>query len=383
MRKTDHIRITSWFAAASMAAIVSSECGGRNIFASQTDRETAMTEVVQTESAPMTESVQTRTATEPETAQTEYDDASGIAEETEAAGTREYTDDLGRTVVLENEPERVAALIGSFADIWILAGGEESLAATSHDAWTSFDMNLGEDVEDLGSAKDISLEKLLASEPDLVIGSTSTGVDMELLPVLEETGIPTLYFDVDSFEDYLRMLKLCTEITGETENYQTYGEGIQEQVDNAIAMQDGSNPSVLYIRATGSSFKSKGSEGSVLGEMLEDLGCVNIADSDESLLENLSMEAILAADPDHIFIVYQGTDTQEAEDALEEGLFSNPAWETLTAVKEGRVHVMSHQMFNLKPNAQWGDAYEIAAEILYGDDTAGQSEVSSETESGS
>ena len=45
-----------------------------------------------------------------------------------------------------------------------------------------------------------------------------------------------------------------------------------------------------------SSGKVKNSENSVLGEMLAALGCVNIADSDASLLEELSMEAILAAE---------------------------------------------------------------------------------------
>ncbi len=287
-----------------------------------------------------------------------------------AAQAGEYTDDLDRTVELTQEPERVALLTGSFADIWCLAGGRDSLCAAAHDTWTSFDLNLSEEVVDLGSSKDISLEQLVASEPDLIIGSVSTQADMELLPVLEDMGIATLYFDVDNFQDYLRMLKVCTQITGEEENYETYGEGISAQVEDAISRQDGSRPSVLYIRASAGSCKSKGSEGNVLGEMLADLGCENIADNDESLLEDLSMEAILAADPEHIFIVYQGTDASEAEAQaqLEEMLFSNPAWESLSAVKEGRVHIMSHRLFNLKPNARWGEAYETVAQILYGED---------------
>ena len=34
------------------------------------------------------------------------------------------TDDMGRAVTLEAPPERVAVLIGSFAETWMLAGGE-------------------------------------------------------------------------------------------------------------------------------------------------------------------------------------------------------------------------------------------------------------------
>ena len=41
-------------------------------------------------------------------------------------------DDLGRTVHVEAPPQRVAALIGSFADVWCLAGGADTLAATAN-----------------------------------------------------------------------------------------------------------------------------------------------------------------------------------------------------------------------------------------------------------
>ena len=43
-----------------------------------------------------------------------------------------FTDALGREVTIPKEPERVAALIGSFADVWMLAGG--SVCATAEDA---------------------------------------------------------------------------------------------------------------------------------------------------------------------------------------------------------------------------------------------------------
>ena len=69
---------------------------------------------------------------------------------------------------------------------------------------------------------------------------------------------------------------------------------------------------VLPARAAGSGCKVKNSRDTVLGEMLADLDCVNIADTDKGLLESLSMEAILAADPDHIFLVLQGADPSAA-----------------------------------------------------------------------
>lgn len=275
-----------------------------------------------------------------------------------------FTDGLGREVTVDR-PQRVACLIGSFADIWYLAGGVETIVATANDTWTYFDLPLGEDVINLGATKELSLEQIVACEPDFVLASTNTESQVALEPTLTEMGLNVAYFDVTNFEDYLDMLELCTEITGCRENYETYGEAIRGQVEDAMARADGSQPTVLYIRASGSSCKVKGSEGSVLGEMLADLDTVNIADRDNGLLEELSLEVILREDPDYIFAVYQSNDPAVAQEVMETTLLTNPAWATLTAVKEGRYYVMDPTLYNLKPNERWGEAYEGLAEILY------------------
>lgn len=275
-----------------------------------------------------------------------------------------FTDDLGRQVTVEN-PQRVAVLIGSYADIWCLAGGKDTLVAAANDAWTSFDLGLGEDVANLGGVKETNLEVLLAAQPDLVLASSNTAAQVDLLPTLEQAGLNVAYFMVSNFDEYLHMLDICTQITGREDCYQQYGQALEEQVEQARQRADGSQPKVLYVRATGSSCKVKNSQDSVLGEMLADLDCINIADSQSSLLEQLSLEVILQEDPDFIFAVLQGSDPTDAQRTLDETLLSNPAWQSLTAVKEGRFHVMDDQLYNLKPNARWGEAYEQLAQILY------------------
>lgn len=275
-----------------------------------------------------------------------------------------FTDDLGRQVTVDH-PERVVCLIGSFADIWYLAGGVDQIVAATDATWTYFDLPLGEDVINLGAAKELNMEKLIACDPDLVLASCGTDRNTELESAFNEMGIPAAYFSVNTFEDYLRMLKICTEITGQSGNYETYGTAVCVQVERALARADGSRPSVLYIRATGSSCKVKNSEGSVLGEMLAALDCENIADREGSLLEQLSLETILQSDPDYIFVVLQSADPADAQAVLETTLLRNPAWASLTAIKEGRYYVMDQQLYNLKPNERWGEAYEQLADILY------------------
>lgn len=282
-----------------------------------------------------------------------------------------FTDDLGREVTLEAAPRRVAALTGSYADIWCTAGGRDTLVASASDAWTDFDLGLGDEVANIGGAMGVSVEELLAAAPDLVLASTNIPSNQEMLPALEAAGVDVAFFSVDTFEDYLRMLEICTGLTGSPEAYQTYGEAVAEEIEAAraraaAALEEQGPEKVLYIRAAASVVKPKGSSGTVLGEMLADLGCINIADQDQSLLEDLSMEAILAADPDKILIVLQGADPEPAKAQLEGEVLSNPAWQQLTAVREDRVYYMDKDLYHLKPNARWGEAYDHLVEILYG-----------------
>ena len=277
-----------------------------------------------------------------------------------------FTDDLGREITVDR-PERTAALLGSFAQVWLLAGG--TVAATADDAWEDLALELPEDTVNLGGTKNLSLELLFSARPDFILASTNTRQNMEWRETLDAAAIPTAYFDIDDFEDYLRLLKICTDMTGRQDLYEQYGESVQQQINAVVEesrkrLADADPPTVLCMVASASAVRAKNSEGNVLGAMLKTLGCENIADSDSMLLENLSIEHILLSDPDHIFFVQRGDDEAGMRAYVEEFLTSQPLWAELSAVKDGRVHFMPKELFNLKPNHRWGEAYEILEEIL-------------------
>lgn len=289
-------------------------------------------------------------------------------DETDAGGYVEFTDALGRQIKVKKNPERVAALIGSFADVWMLSGGE--LCAAAEDAWSDFGLELDNAVN-IGGAHSPSLELLLSSNPDFVIASSSTASNVNMKDTLVSAGIIVAYFDVDNFEDYLQMLAICTDITGRKDLYEQNGLNIQshiESIKEKYKNEDFTDKerTVLLIRVSSSSIKAKGSEGTILGEMLSDIGCINIADSDKTLLESLSIESIILGDPYHIFAVAMGSDNEAAKEILDSMIEENPAWETLSAVQEGRVHMMDKILFNLKPNERWGEAYRRLYETLTG-----------------
>ena len=278
-----------------------------------------------------------------------------------------FTDALGREVTV-GETKRVAALLGSFADVWYLAGGE--IIASADDAWDDFELPLPEDAINLGMTKELSLEKLFEANPDFVLASSNTQGNVEWLETLEAAGITVAYFEVNDFNDYLKMLEICTDITGRKDLYEENGLHIQQQIENVIKKsqkrieEKGKAPTVLSLRASSTFIRAKNSQNNVLGEMLYALGCENIADSQESLLENLSIEQIILQDPDYIFFIQQGDNKEGTEKNIENFISENPAWSELSAVKEGRVYLLEKSLYALKPNECWGEAYEMLEEIL-------------------
>lgn len=275
-----------------------------------------------------------------------------------------FKDDLGRDVYVVHF-KRTAVLLGSFAEVWQLAGGE--VCATADDAWEDFGLELSEDCVNLGNTKSLSLEKLIASNPDFVIASTNTKQHIEWEDTLLGAGINVAYFNVSGFDDYLRMLEICTNITGRKDLYEKNGLAVKKEIEEVIKKAEAvknASPDVLFLRASASYIRAKNSKGSVLGEMLADLGCINIADSNASLLENLSLESIVKLNPGYIFIVQVGDDYELMKKNAENMFKENPAWKFVDAVNNNRIYYLDKKLYNLKPNVRWGEAYEKLYEIL-------------------
>ena len=274
-----------------------------------------------------------------------------------------FEDALGYSVHV-NSPQKVAVVMGSFAETWLLSGGK--LTALTEDAFSEQRIEPDASLINLGAMKAPNIELMIKSGVDFVILSANISEHVALRDQLENAGITTAYFDMETFADYLDMLKICTDINNRPDLYEKNGLLIREQINAAIAQKEGHTPpSVLFIRAFSTGARSKGSDN-MTGAMLKDLGCINIADRQESLLENLSLEQIILDDPDFIFVTTMGASSEAALQSLAEGLQANPAWNELTAVKEGRYYVLPRDLFHYKPNNRWGESYQMLAEILYG-----------------
>ena len=292
---------------------------------------------------------------------------------TGCAGTAEqspgivFTDDTGMEVQVPENPKKVAVLLSSLADLWVTAGG-------------TVDITVGETVErgfapegvilvDAGAGKTIDLEALVAREPDFVIYSSDLAGQVSCAELLREAGIPAAGFAVETFEDSLRVLKIFTEILGTPDRYETCGTALKSRVDELVASARAveTQPDILFVRAGSSAkvTKAKTAENHFVCVMLKNLGTYNIAEAAPVLLDGLSTEEILMADPDVILFTTMGD--EEAGASFMDSYLSDPVWRNLTAVQQGRVYQLPKELFQYKPNARWGEAYEYLIQLLYGE----------------
>ena len=281
----------------------------------------------------------------------------------ESAGEVSITDSNGSQITLDTSAPRVVAAYGSFAEAWLLAGGE--LCGVTQDALEQRDLGLPEDIAVVGTVKEPNAEEIIALEPDLVLLASDITTQADIRDVLENAGLACAFFQVDTFADYAFMMEQLCAVTGREDLYEENVTQVGQQIEEAQANAalSSTRPNVLLIRAFSTGIKAK-TDDELAGAILKDLGAHNIADDHPSMLEDLSLEEVIAADPDYIFVTTMG-DEQKALDYLNGLIQQNPAWSELSAVKEDRYVVLPKDLFHYKPNNRWGESYQYLGEILY------------------
>ena len=291
---------------------------------------------------------------------------SGAVETNKPESSGEYftfTDSEGEIVELSHKPQKTAVLFSSLAECWIEAGGEVYVT-------------VGESVErglvkeetelvDKGAGKTVDTEKLISLEPDFVICSADIASHRDVASALKKAKIPVAMLRMDTFEDYLTILRTLTKITGKTENYEQFGENAKSEIEQIISGgKRENNPKILFVRS-GSSYssaKAKKADDNFAAKILEDFGCINIADKAEVLLDNLSAEVILKENPQYIFVSVMG-DYDNSKAYMQE-LLAKKEYASLDAVKNGRVYFLPKELFQYKPCGRWAESYRYISSIL-------------------
>ena len=280
-----------------------------------------------------------------------------------SASALSFTDANGRSVDIEN-PQRVVSLYNSYGEAWMLAGGEliGSIADTFEDGL------LDDGVQNLGGHTTPNMELLFSLNPDFVLLSSEIASHGEIAVLLEQAGIPCAFFSTPDYRSYMEMISVFTQLTGKEDLHRQQIEAVQQPIEEMIKEAEAlPDPTALLIRANSITVKCKNSKTTVAGNILRDMGFVNLADGNSVLCESVSMESVIIENPDYIFVVLQGSSSEAAQNNLASVLTNNPAWNTLTAVREGRFYILDRDLFHYHPNERWSESYEFILDVLKGD----------------
>ena len=291
---------------------------------------------------------------------------SGAVETNKPESSGEYftfTDSEGEIVELSHKPQKTAVLFSSLAECWIEAGGE--VYVTVRESVERGLVKEETELVDKGAGKTVDTEKLISLEPDFVICSADIASHRDVASALKKAKIPVAMLRMDTFEDYLTILRTLTKITGKTENYEQFGENAKSEIEQIISGgKRENNPKILFVRS-GSSYssaKAKKVDDNFAAKILEDFGCINIADKAEVLLDNLSAEVILKENPQYIFVSVMG-DYDNSKAYMQE-LLAKKEYASLDAVKNGRVYFLPKELFQYKPCGRWAESYRYISSIL-------------------
>lgn len=225
-------------------------------------------------------------------------------------------------------------------------------------------------VEAHGSSYRLNYERILALQPDLIIGNEN--LHGTYLPELSGIGAPVLLYDIDSYADVVQKVEILGKITGRQEQAQAMVDDITARFKKLESRLPEKRPTAVILVGSSEAF-SVAKSNSYVGDMLTVLGATNIADGPEHRpgFTKLSLEYIAKADPDVIFAVKPATNPNDASSALE-GYDKNPLWASLSAVKNGRVYELDPVLFFMNPGPRVIDALETMATYLYPEVLAGE-----------
>lgn len=271
-------------------------------------------------------------------------------------------DDDGRAVDLKAKPARIVVTSASFLEPLHELGADIVGRPDSRTNMPDWAKNLAS----VGQVYQIDVERLLACQPDLVI--LNKGMNERLLDVLNENNIPALVVDMKTYADTTRALATFGKITGNGAAAQkitaTMDAEIQQIVDSIP--HEKRRVAILHSTAQGLSVQL---EGSIAGNIVEILGWENVAAGMTPLENNpdaapYSLETLADQNPEIIFVTSMGN-LDEIKKNMQTAIASNDAWQSIGAIRDGRLYYLPQNLFLLSPGLEYPAAVRLMAELIY------------------
>lgn len=300
--------------------------------------------------------------------------AEGCEDVATSEGPVSLTDSYGNQVELEQPAERVAVLEWQQTeDLLSLCVTPVAVAdVEGYNTWVSSEELPTEGVEDVGTRGEPNLEALFATEPDLVVVEAYTPDD-EILTQLAEYGVPVLATKGADAADPIANMKDTFELIAQATGREERAQEVLDEFDatlaegrEALAGTDAEGTEFVYfdgyIDGANVVLRPFG-QGSLMGELGEELGLVNAWDGEVDPAYGLGSSDIegMSAVGDATFF-YTGT-VDPAGDVMAE-LETNPVWSSIPAVEDGRSYAFPEGVWTFGGPASAGQAVEAYVDLM-------------------
>lgn len=240
---------------------------------------------------------------------------------------RSFTDDLGRTVVLEAPAGRVATLAPSLTEIVFAAGGGPRVVGVS----TADDYPPAVDTLPRFSALPVDFERIVQLQPDLVFATDQVNnpKDAETLAAL---GIPAVFFTFRGIADVVEAIRSTGRLIGtapEADRAADSLEGAVRTLEQLSAAR--TDPPRVLVLAGDRTLYAFGGE-SYVNDLVALAGGRSVTADLPGQSAVLSDEFVLQAGPDVII----GLFGDDYDPALLVEL--HPTWRHVPAASTGRIH---------------------------------------------
>ncbi len=268
------------------------------------------------------------------------------------------TDDLGRTITIEEEPQRIVSLAPSNTEILFDLGlGDKVVGDTLYCDYPEAALN----VEKVGGYSDVDIEKVVSLDPDLILAEDIHKADV--IPALENLGYTVYAIVPHNLEEIMASVTTIGMLTGATEEAADIVDDMQSRIDFIVEktadLTDEQKPSVLYV-IWQEPIMSSGIDTPIY-EMITKAGGISIV-QDETGFPTLSLEAVIDADPG--VIICNVEYSYEGGDAPLVFMQTESRLESVSARKSGRVYGVNASLTN-RPVPRIIDGFEWMAAMIH------------------
>jgi len=268
----------------------------------------------------------------------------------------DVVDDLGRSVSIEEIPQRIISLAPSNTEIlFALCLGEKVVGVTEHCNYPPE----ASDKENVGGYSTPNIEKIIALQPDLILADSIH--TEEIIPALEGMGLTVFALAPKNLAGILEDIRMAGKVTGKENEASKLVTQMESRI-NAVTDKTKDlpeKPRVFYI-TWHDPLWSIGS-GTTIQELIETAGGVNIFQDDFTGHKTIELESVIARNPQ---VIIACTGHGEAEDKPFEWAKEESRLGVTEARKNNRVHQVDADLVS-RTGPRIVDALEEFASFIH------------------